>query len=578
MIAAALLAIVLQQPRDVPQRVQGSGTISVVVVSDDADAAPVRHAKVMCTGAAIKGQTGITDDRGRVVFAGLPAGRYSVGATKTAWLTAWYGARRPMRAGAPVPLSEGQHLDLVLRLPHGAVLGGVVLDVNGQPAASASVQAMHYAYVAGERRLVPAGSLRTTDDRGVYRLYGLPPGDYLVQAAGSGVIQELSLTTDLDLRYAASPARTAPPPLRTVKMGATYYPVASNPSQASVVSLRAAEERTDVDIQMQLEPTVRIEGTVAAVDAAGVPPGTQVLLTSTSPSASGGAAVEIDDRRSVGTTGAFVFPNLAPGNYTLIARASKETALPDGRPGPPQTLWGSVDLAVEGEPATGIVISMQPGMRVSGRVRFAGTGERLPDMSSVRITLQSIWASGPFGLQPDAVSPQRDGRFTVTGVLPGQYRLVATVTGSPRDRWMPQSSVIDGQDTLDVPVAIHAGQNTSGAEIVLTDRPARLSGVVTDASGNPAPGVAVVLFPASPALWTAQSRRIRGARPSADGVYTIPNLPAGDYLIAVAEDAEDDEWFDPALLQRLAPAGMKIAIAEGAQKVQHVRSGGGGVQ
>src|SRR5690242_21290495 len=45
---------------------------------------------------------------------------------------------------------------------------------------------------------------------------------------------ELSLTTDLDLRYAASPARTAPPPLRTVKMGATYYPVASNPSQASV--------------------------------------------------------------------------------------------------------------------------------------------------------------------------------------------------------------------------------------------------------------------------------------------------------------------------------------------------------
>jgi hypothetical protein len=78
-----------------------------------------------------------------------------------------------------------------------------------------------------------------------------------------------------------------------------------------------------------------------------------------------------------------------------------------------------------------------------------------------------------------------------------------------------------------------------------------------------------------PALWVAPSRRIQGVRPSADGAYVIHNLPAGSYLVAAVDDVEPGEWFDPAFLQRLVPVAMKVAIADGEQKVQAIRLGGG---
>jgi len=85
-----------------------------------------------------------------------------------------------------------------------------------------------------------------------------------------------------------------------------------------------------------------------------------------------------------------------------------------------------------------------------------------------------------------------------------------------------------------------------------------------------------VLFPTTSALWLPQSRRIQGVRPAADGAFTFPGLPPGDYLLAAIDDVEPGEWFDPAFLQRLLPTAMKLTIAEGEQKVQDIRLGAGG--
>ena len=93
--------------------------------------------------------------------------------------------------------------------------------------------------------------------------------------------------------------------------------------------------------------------------------------------------------------------------------------------------------------------------------------------------------------------------------------------------------------------------------------------------GRPSPDYTVVLFPAEPSLWVPQSRRIQGVRPAADGAYVIRNLPAGNYLVAAVDDVEPGEWFDPAFLQRLVPAAVRITIADSEQKVQDVRIGGG---
>jgi len=571
----ALLACLLQQPRDLPAAAHSGGAISGVIVSDDLDARPVRHARVTLTGP--EASTAITDERGRFMFVNLPAGRYQIAATKTAWIATSYGARRPGRPGSAIPLEDGQKLDLTLRMARGSVLSGVVLDYNGEPAARSGVQAMHYAIVDSQRRLVPAGAGAIADDRGAYRIYGLPPGTYAVQASVRGVAQELYLTTDLDLRYATTTARTPPPPPRTVRFAGTFFPSATNASQATMITLRAGEERDDIDIQMQLEPTVRVEGVVAPVDM-GVPPGTEVILVSAAPSgAVPGAPVDITDRRRVGSDGAFVFPNLPPGAYTLVARAAKPTTMPDGSTGPPQFLWTSTEIAVAGEAVTGVVLSLQPGMRVSGRVQFQRTRLSVPDMSSVRVTLQPVLAPGLVGFAPVAVSPSADGSFTINGVTPGRYRLSAAFPGSGRaGGWTLRSAVVHGQDTLDVPMTIQPNQNVTDAAVTFVDRAASLTGTVVDASGRAAPGFAVVIFPTDPLLWLAQARRIQTVRSSADGAFSFSGLAAGDYVIAAIDDAEPGEWYDPAFLQRLLQAGTKLAIGEAQQKTLDLKAGGGG--
>jgi hypothetical protein len=62
-------------------------------------------------------------------------------------------------------------------------------------------------------------------------------------------------------------------------------------------------------------------------------------------------------------------------------------------------------------------------------------------------------------------------------------------------------------------------------------------------------------------------------RPDDDGKYSFRNLPAGEYLIAAADDVGDGDWFDPAFLDALAPSALRVTLAAGETKVQDLRPG-----
>ena len=130
-----------------------------------------------------------------------------------------------------------------------------------------------------------------------------------------------------------------------------------------------------------------------------------------------------------------------------------------------------------------------------------------------------------------------------------------------------------GQDSLDAPFTLQPDQHVLDATITFTDRLAQVSGSLRRCCRRRVvPDYTVVLFPAEPSLWVPQSRRIQGVRPAADGAYVIRNLPSGNYLLAAVDDVEPGEWFDPAFLQRLVPAAVRITIADSEQKVQDVGS------
>src|SRR5262245_63150532 len=105
-----------QAPRDAQQQQtpQGTGAITGTVTIEGSNT-PVRRARLNLTGAELRGRniSATTDDRGNYIFQNLPAGRFNLNASKPAFVTIAYGAKKPGRPGTAIQLAEGQKLDRV---------------------------------------------------------------------------------------------------------------------------------------------------------------------------------------------------------------------------------------------------------------------------------------------------------------------------------------------------------------------------------------------------------------------------------------------------------------------------------
>ncbi len=182
-----------QTVRDSPATAasNGRGLIAGTIIADDPSGHhPLRHALVTLSGTGIRGGTQVlSDDEGRFGFPALVAGRYTLTAERAGYVKTYYGSNLPARGPAtPIAISDGQQVtDVRVNLLRGAVLTGTIYDENHRPMPTAQVHADYLLFVNGDRRAVPlpGGSMFvTTDERGVYRIYGLPPGDYRVFVGG----------------------------------------------------------------------------------------------------------------------------------------------------------------------------------------------------------------------------------------------------------------------------------------------------------------------------------------------------------------------------------------------------------
>ena len=192
LLVALTGAAFAQQPaRDSPAQPNSAvrlpaGRITGRVLASD-NGRPVKRARVFITAAELPGGRGmLTDDGGGFDFTELPAGRYTLTVSKTGFVSLSYGQRRPLQAGTPLQLADGEQLKgIQFQLPRGSVIGGRVLDEDGDAMPGVMVRVMRYQYQQGARSLTPAGNAQT-DDKGQYRVWGLMPGDYYVNAIMRG--------------------------------------------------------------------------------------------------------------------------------------------------------------------------------------------------------------------------------------------------------------------------------------------------------------------------------------------------------------------------------------------------------
>jgi hypothetical protein len=590
---AFVLVLSAQQTRDSsvkPASTIGTAALAGIVVTDEAASKPVRRVTVRLTDSvdARNSRVTVTDDAGRFAFKGVPAGRYTVNTSKVGYVPMAYGATRPNRPGIAIAIAEGERVPAItLKMLHGAVITGAVHEPDGQPARGATIGLFVYGWSAntGERSLVPWGAGRdaTVDDRGIYRIYGLPPGDYVLAASSGTRATDIHPTTDADLqrafellKQAASnaPSVTPSPPPDTVGYAPVYYPGSVVAADATVISLKAGEERAGIDVSLQFVPTSRVDGTLRGLDGQAVA-GAAVRMVNNAPAIGLlDAFLFMNTSSTTDRDGHFSFPGIPPGSYTLTVRTGGP-APGRGSPAPAvPPLWALGDVVVRGQRVTAD-LTLQPGMSVSGHLVIAsGSATPAPDWSRARASLTAVVPTGSgAALGLASAVPDSSGQFTFAGVAPGRYRLTATVPGGTptNPTWALKSSTVNGRDALDAPAEIKPGENPDDAVITMTDRPSELSGLMLDAAGQPAPEYFIIVFPAEKATWGPQSRRIQSMRPGRDGRFMARNLPPGAYLLAAVTDVEQGEWFDPTFLAKLVGAAIPVALADGEKKVQDIR-------
>jgi hypothetical protein len=488
--------------------------------------------RVMGGSAREEGRSVRTGDDGRYQFRQVPAGSYAVGADlgeqRPTHLLQLYGdpsftsAYGPPPRPKPIDVRDGDvRDDLHIAMSRALAIGGTVVNDAGEPLANIPVQAR--AIVRG--RIVSGGPARATDDRGAFRLFGLPPGRYLfctpLSTYGSG--------------FHTRPDRLVP----------TCYPSAIREEDAGVVVLKGGDV-PDVQIRMQQLRTVRLTGTV--LDSTGAP--------------AARATVNIESRdrlarfsENVGVrNGQLTVEGLLPGEYRLLAHAlgSDPNEFHQGE-------LGTMNVTLDAVGLDGIVITMAKAAKVAGHVLFED--DAVPAMTEP-LTVRSLLAPG---LSPRPVRVREDLTFVLEGLFGAQLLDIVNV---PKG-WILKSVRHNGVDVTDTPVAFASSGDTRALQIALTRRSATVSGRVLDDKGQPVAAARVFLFPADP------ERRRRGvsgdSSSGADGAFAIQALRAGEYLIVAVHQDEAPELDDRPDFDILARAAERVSLYEGETRAMTLR-------
>jgi hypothetical protein len=561
----------------------------------------------------------VTNEQGHFLFAGLPAGSYSVQAERAGFIPGGYG--KAGARGLPQTIALGdtdRTTDLRISLSRFATISGRVFDEAGEPVIGVTVLAMRRVFERGmpQFNTAAAGVSDETDDRGVYRLPTLIPGDYILSirstqatvpmsvveasrraaAAGAGADFSRELRASGSQSFTGMPvgnyyfqsdafgfrAVTQPPPDvdGTLFVYPTqFFPSAHSPSEATIVTVRSGETRSAIDFHLRPVPTSSVSGVV--IGPAGLMSNLglgllQASNTSLAAPTSFEAATTVSD-----SEGKFTFHGVPVGQYVL--RATKIPVAPATPSEPPAaggvtrrtfqivdgpTLWASLPIAVNRTSLSGLTVPLRRGYRVSGQIAFEGAAPKPGVLDALRGSVGRFEplddrirsSTGVSDLLRIANDPE--GRLKSYELPPGQYYL--TLYSPPG--WTLKSAMLSGRDVSVVPFDLQS--DIASLAVTYSDRTSILRGTVRSPKGIPDGSAEVLVFPeeAVASTYSGSMRKFRAARANAQGTYDFQGLSAGNYF-AVAVAAETAEDFPSLTLVRaLAAVATRVTMEHGLSK------------
>src|SRR5438105_1175852 len=173
-----------------------------------------------------------TDAEGDYRLTNVPPGRYKVMPFAPTYVVQGM-SMFDYPPGKPLNLAAGESVeDIDFRLERGGVITGRVTDADGNPVVAEPVSVVPSGNKEQQQQRGPFDPRDfSTDDRGVYRIYGLLPGSYHVSVGQGGEGGAISFG-------------------RRKLYRRTFYPEATEESQAKAVEVTAGGEATDIDITL----------------------------------------------------------------------------------------------------------------------------------------------------------------------------------------------------------------------------------------------------------------------------------------------------------------------------------------
>lgn len=513
----------------------GSAAIRGRIVAADTGR-PLRRALIRVTGGELAGgpRTANTSADGRFEIRDLPAGRFTIAASRGGYLQLKYGQRRPFEQAKPLQVLDRQvveHVDFAL--PKMSLITGHMTDDTGDPVENVIVLALRSMYLNGRRQLVSVGKLVETDDSGGYRLTGLAPGTYVVQARAS------------DKWIVDSGGHE-----ETMGFAPTYAPGVTHVTEAQKIAVGLGQEASGVDFSLVPGRTARISGT--ALDSRGRPfssvsLGSEVRGLDFGRFGSAGSATVAPD-------GTFTIKDVAPGEYKV--RASSRDSVNAGAE------VAIVPITVDGVDIDDVALTGSAGGTVSGQVVVEG--DPLPKSTRVRITIVERTLGQPdpmlVGFSGAANGQVKDdGTFVVNNVF-GPARI--EVANLP-DEWAVRAILHDGQDITDAPLTPRSGEQLTGVQVMIVSRLTKITAQIVDERGAPVADGTLMVFPTDSTKWFDNSRAVRAARPDQKGDCELKGLPPGEYLAVAVDYVEEGLWYDPDYLESIRRYAQKLTVIEG---------------
>jgi hypothetical protein len=549
LLTAISISAAAQAQRDEPQAQPTTGAISGRVVNENGQ--PLANASVFIRGSVplFPQRTTTTDSDGNFQVAGLDPVLYGISAVAPAYVTP---SRDPDSPANYYRVGDSVTLNLV----KGGVITGSVQHANGEPVVQIAVRALMVRDANGQTpRYIGFQTQKSTDDRGIYRLYGLVPGTYVVSTGGRAAFT-----------YSFDPYDTDAP---------TYAP--SSPRDTAVeVTVRAGEETNGIDIRYRGEPGRRVSGTVIGA-----------LEPSTS--SSNVTLVQIVNGLPVSSTFSFqqpgakgyVFYGIADGDYDLVAQSSAslgEISLSEPR-----------RISVRGSDIAGLDLVIRPLSSINGRVILEKSdaaecrNKRQPLFSEMLIVARRNDKDEPKD-QPRLLSflssqgsPTKTGEFQLRNIAPGKYNLGArffarywylrsitrdepTVVATTATKAAPPKRT----DLARAGLALKFSERQRNVTFTLTEGAASLRGMIKLASGEVVPPKLYVHLVPAEKEHADDVLRFFSDEVAADGSFALNNLPPGRYL-TVAKVAGANESFLETKVRAPRESALRTQIRRAAE-------------